>query len=111
MVSSALRGFELDRMDRRLGSPENAIVVASSSGHQASHIVVPEEVLTHRHTWSREPPQALVRADMTYFETPAGGAVFSVGSITFCGSLSHDDYANDISTIIDNVLTRFSREA
>ncbi len=103
-------GFELDRVDRGLGSPENAIVVASSAGHQESHVVVPGEVLTNRYTWSMEPHEALVRADMTYFETPAGGAVFSVGSITFCGSLSHDNYDNNISTIVDNVLTRFSRE-
>ncbi len=101
-------GFELDRMDPRLGSPENAVVVASSTGHQPSHIVVPEEVLTHRYTWSFESHEALVRADMTYFETPAGGAVFSTGSITFCGSLAHNGYDNNISTIIDNVLTRFS---
>ena len=103
-------GFELDRMDHRLGSPENAIVVASSTGHQESHIVVPEELLTHRSTWSFETHQELVRADMTYFETPAGGAVFSVGSITFCGSLSHDGYDNNVSRIIDNVLTRFATE-
>ena len=104
-------GFELDRMDHRLGSPENAIIIASSTAHQESHIVVPEEVLTHRYTWSMETHQELVRSDMTYFETPAGGAVFSVGSITFCGSLAHAGYDNEISTIINNVLTRFSAEA
>ncbi len=36
-----------------------------------------------------------------------GGAVFSVGSITFCGSLSHANYANPISRMLENVLTRF----
>ena len=45
---------------------------------------------------------------MVYFETPNGGAVFSVGSITFCGSLSHDGYRNNISRIVDNVLRRFA---
>ena len=29
----------------------------------------------------------LIRADLVYFKTPNGGAVFSVGSITYCGSL------------------------
>ena len=29
----------------------------------------------------------LIRADLTFFETPNNGAVFSTGSITFCGSL------------------------
>jgi len=30
-----------------------------------------------------------------------------VGSITFCGSLSHADYDNNVSRIVRNVLTRF----
>ncbi len=53
------------------------------------------------------PHQQLIRADIVYYETPNGGAVFSVGSITFCGSLSHQNYANNISRMVDNVLTRF----
>ena len=36
-----------------------------------------------------------VRADMVYFETPNDGAVFSVGSINWLGSLSHNDYDNN----------------
>ena len=44
---------------------------------------------------------------MVYFETPQGGAVFSVGSITFCGSLFHNRYDNNISRLVNNVLTRF----
>jgi N,N-dimethylformamidase len=49
----------------------------------------------------------LIRSDMVYFETPGGGAVFAVGSITFCGSLLHNNCDNNISKIINNVLTRF----
>jgi hypothetical protein len=37
----------------------------------------------------------------------AGGAVFSVGSITFCGSLSHNNYQNNVSRMLENVLRRF----
>ena len=44
---------------------------------------------------------------MVYFETANGGAVFSVGSISFIGSLPHNNYDNNISAIVDNVLTRF----
>ena len=50
---------------------------------------------------------ANVRADMTFFETAAGGAVFSVGSIAWCGSLSHNRYDNNVSRITGNVLRRF----
>jgi len=63
--------------------------------------------LTNLTTWNGQPERDLIRADMTYFQTGNGGAVFSVGSITFCGSLSHQDYKNSISRMVDNVLRRF----
>ena len=70
-------------------------------------VLVPEEILTHKATWPGAAPQELLRADMVYFETPGGGAVFSVGSITFCGSLLHRGGENDISRILENVVRRF----
>jgi N,N-dimethylformamidase len=42
-----------------------------------------------------------------YFDTVAGGAVFSTGSITFCGSLSYNNYDNNVSRMLENVLRRF----
>ena len=48
-----------------------------------------------------------VRADLVFFETGAGGAVFSTGSIAWCGSLFHYDYDNNVSQITGNVLRRF----
>ncbi|MGV2387288.1 MAG UNVERIFIED_CONTAM: hypothetical protein LOD86_18775, partial [Thermobifida fusca] len=82
-------GFELDRTDKRLGTPRHAIVIARSENHppEAPWVLVPEEQLTHITTIPGEPPQQLIHADMTFFETPGGGAVFSTGSITFCGCL------------------------
>ena len=44
---------------------------------------------------------------MTFFETDHGGAVFSVGSIAWAGSLSHDGYDNNVSRVTANVLRRF----
>jgi N,N-dimethylformamidase len=49
----------------------------------------------------------LVRADMVFFETPRGGAVFAPGSISWCGSLSHAGYENNVSRVTENVLRRF----
>lgn len=46
-------------------------------------------------------------ADLVFFETPNGGAVFSVGSMAWVGSLSHNNYQNDIARITENVLRRF----
>ena len=70
---------------------------------------MPEEQLTHITTISGESHKQLIRADMTYFDCPGGGEVFSVGSITFCGSLPSNNFDNDISRILDNVVKRFSR--
>ncbi len=100
-------GFELDRVDRRLGSPETTVVLASSEGHSANFVLVPEEILTHKANWPGEATQDLIRADMTYLELPEGGAVFSVGSITFCGSLLSNGCDNDISKVLENVLKGF----
>jgi N,N-dimethylformamidase len=44
---------------------------------------------------------------MTFFETDHGGAVFSTGSITFCGSLVTNNCQNDISQLMKNVVDRF----
>ena len=104
-------GFELDRVDKRLGSPANAVVVARSENHppDAPWMLVPEEQLTHITTIPGQPHKALIRADMTWFDCPGGGAVFAVGSITFCGSLPVNQCDNDISRILDNVLRRFTQ--
>jgi len=102
-------GFELDRADKRLGTPEHAMVVASSENHppDAPWVLVPEEMLTHLVTWPGLPAKDLIRADMTFFETPGGGAVFSTGSITYCGSLLTNGADNDISRLTENVFRRF----
>ncbi len=102
-------GFELDRVDVRLGSPRHAVVVATSEDHppEAPWVLVPEEQLTHITTITGEPHKQLIRADMTFFETSNNGAVFSTGSITFCGSLPVNGYDNTISTLLANVLDRF----
>ena len=102
-------GFELDRTDKRLGTPRHAIVIARSENHppEAPWVLVPEEQLTHITTIPGEPPQQLIHADMTFFETPGGGAVFSTGSITFCGCLPVNGFENNVSRLLQNVLNRF----
>ena len=47
---------------------------------------------------------------MVLVETPAGGAVFSVGSMNWCGALSHDGYDNAVARITGNVLRRFAAD-
>jgi|TARA_B100000959_G_C14871019_1_gene578349 N,N-dimethylformamidase len=52
----------------------------------------------------------LVRGDMVYYERLNNGVVFSTGSISWCGSLSHNNYNNDVSKITNNVFKRFVSE-
>ena len=101
-------GFELDRADQRLGTSPNTIILARSERHQAHFVAVPEELLSHVNTVTGEAPRDLIRAEIVYFETANGGAVFATGSITFCGSLFQDGYDGDVSRMLRNVVTRFA---
>jgi N,N-dimethylformamidase len=57
------------------------------------------------------PDSALVRSDVVFFETRAGGAVFSVGSIAWCGALRQAGAETPVGRMTGNVLTRFLDEA
>lgn len=98
-------GAELDRADRNLGTPEHALVVASATNLPASYLRVPEEFY-HLTSDINGETSPLVRADMVFFETPAGGAVFSTGSISWCDGLCHNGYDNNVSRITANVVQR-----
>jgi len=103
-------GFELDRADKALGTPDHAVILATSEGHEpeAPWVLVPEERLTHITTIPGQSDQELIHSDIVFFETPNNGAVFSVGSITYCGSLLTNGGENDISRLTKTVLDRFA---
>jgi len=106
LVGGGAAGLELDRADHALGTPPNLLVLASSENHTDLVLVVTEEVNVMGPDLTGSQSE-LVRADLAFFETPAGGAVFSTGSIAWCGSLSHHGYANNVARITGNVLRRF----
>jgi N,N-dimethylformamidase len=100
-------GYEIDRHDPALGSADHSVVLMTSQGlHPDSYLLVVEdaEVMIPNVTGGTNPR---VRSDVTYLPCEGGGAVFSVGSCSWCGSLSHNNYDNDIHRITDNVLTAF----
>jgi N,N-dimethylformamidase len=99
-------GIEIDRFDVGLGSPPHAVMLATSHGLGPGALPTPEEYRTTVHGLDGE-QNALVRADMVFFETANGGAVFATGSISYVLSLSHNRYDNNISRITGNVLRRF----
>ena len=100
-------GFELDRRDEKLDEGEDIITLAQSYDEGNRFILVPEEMLTHLTNLSGSPEADAKRADMVYFKTANGGQVFAVGSITFCGSLPWNNYNNNISTLLRNIVRKF----
>jgi N,N-dimethylformamidase len=111
MMGGGAAGAELDRYDVELGSPPEALLVASSASmHSDDYQQVSEDLL-------ETPPitggtqSVAVRSDVVYIDMAGGGAVFSVGSIAWTGALSHNDYRNDVSRITENVLTHFLSRA
>lgn len=106
LLQGGAAGYEIDRASDGLGTPSHALVVASSENHSNLYDLM---VTSLEDTLPVTDPSAQdrIRADMVFFETPGGGAVFSVGSIAWSGSLSHAGYTNNVAHLSRNVLDRF----
>ena len=104
-------GSELDRADFAIGTPPHTLVLASSFGHSDAYQHVVEQNNTANGANPGGTVNPMVRADMVYLEYPKGGAVFSTSAIAWCGSLSFNNYTNNVSRITENVLRRFASDA
>jgi N,N-dimethylformamidase len=111
LAMNGAAGDELDRFDASLGSPQETVVLATSGDHGRYYTVAHEDLLsTSTHVTGETHPG--VRADLTLLQGVTGGSVFSVGSKSWCASLSWNGYDNDIARVSTNVLRRFlSRSA
>lgn len=109
LVGGGAGGYELDRYDLSLGTPPHTLLLASSEGHSVNYTVVPEDK-TFPHPGMNGGEHPLVRADITYFSTANGGGMFSTSSISWLGSLSENNYDNNVSRMTKNVLTRFMKD-
>ncbi len=109
-VLGGAAGDEVDRYDVSLGSPVHAHVLASSTplGNEYQ-LVIEEQTLTLPEQGGQQKPQK-IRADMVYFTTGNRGAVFSVGSMTYCGALAWNGFTNDVACVTTNVLRAFTSE-
>lgn len=110
LIGDGAAGLELDRYDLELGTPHRAYLLGNSEGHSDMFVTVSEESTFHARgyfsagTGDNNPR---TRADIVYYKTPNDGAVFSVGSMTWTGSLSHNSYDNNVSRIMKNVISGF----
>ena len=105
-VGGGAAGIEVDRYDRSKGSPPHTLVLASSEAHSDTYYPGPEEInnATPMMDGLQNPN---MRADLAFFETPGGGAVFSTGSISWIGSLTWNGFDNNVAKLTGNVLRRF----
>ena len=111
LVGGGAAGLELDRYDIEFGTPHEAYLLAHSEGHTNLMLQVNEEIhfsVRGYHGGGTENP--MVRADMIYYKTPNDGALFAPGSLSWCGSLSHNNYNNNVSRITENAIRGFLKE-
>lgn len=102
-------GDELDRFDAELGSPHGTLLIATSAGlhdHTYQHSIEEVEEM-NEHEGGDESPK--VRADMTLYTNDNGGAVFSVGSISWSASLGYNSGDNNVACITGNVIEHFTK--
>ena len=111
LVNGGAAGYEIDRYDPGIGAPHSVWYLASSRGmHDETYLLAIENLLFTVPEIDGT-SQNMVRADMVYARVGReGGEVFSVGSCNWCGSLSHDNYGNNVARVTDNVLRRFLRD-
>lgn len=102
-------GIELDRYDLALGTPPHALIVASSGGHTDNYILVTEELL-YAYQGLTGTQDYRIRADMVYFTAPNDGAVFATGSIAFGQALPVNNFDNNVSTVLANVVETFAKD-
>lgn len=99
-------GDEIDRWDTEYGSPANAVILASSTGHSDEFGLFPEDaVFPITDTLGTQTDR--IRSDMAIFDTGAGGQVFGIGSMNWYCSLGWDGYKNNTATVTENVIRRF----
>lgn len=100
-------GLEIDRADSHLGTPAHALVLGTSRCHTDIYLMTPEDLLDPTPDMSGTQNDA-IRADMVYFETGNGGAVFSTGSIAWAGAMAWNGYDNEVARLMRNVVRRFN---
>ncbi|MFN8080156.1 MAG: DUF6605 domain-containing protein [Kineosporiaceae bacterium] len=102
-VLGAGAAYEVDLANTYLGTPPEAVVIATARLPQGYQTFAPA---FHRAP-SGEDGASRLRADMVYLPTRAGGAVFSASSIAWIGALTEAGDDNPASRLTENALRGF----
>jgi N,N-dimethylformamidase len=95
-------GHEIDWVDPDLPSAGPVTVLASSGGHAPTLQISSERLARTRDAAGLRP-----RSDVVLYEPPAGGLVFSVGSICWAGGLAFPGGDPGVRALTETVLRRF----
>ena len=109
LAFGAAAGVEFDRYDLSLGTPPHTLLLASSEGHSDNFPLVVEDI-AFNYPGMGGTQDHRVRADMTYFTTTNGGAVWSASSIAWGQALPWNDCDNSASRVTANVLNAFMKD-
>jgi N,N-dimethylformamidase len=107
LIMNGTAGDEIDRIDYRYGTPPDTIVLASSEPHSEWYVPIPEDVTTVSNFVNAKHNKN-VRSDIVLIENQSGGAVFSVGSMTFAAALPINECNNNVARLLQNVVLNFT---
>lgn len=106
-VHGAAAGFEIDKYVPGNGVPRHALHLATSEKLREKIEDVKLSVMPLTVYYHPAAEDVHGKADIVFFETPEGGAMFSTGSICWMSSTLEDNFNNDIAKITHNVIKRF----
>jgi N,N-dimethylformamidase len=104
-ILGAAAAYEFDRADEQLGTPRDAVRLASARGFGAPYQLVVED---REEGANGADSSDLMRADMVIFGRSTGGCVFATGSAAWNASLDLGERSETpTARITRNVLRRF----
>ncbi|MBA1446736.1 MAG: LamG domain-containing protein [Chromatiales bacterium] len=106
-VHGGAAGYGIDRYNPENGVPRHALQLATSEPLKPSVSNTKLGILPLSVKYTPSKGEAWAQADLVFFETANGGAMFSTGSIAWMGSLLENNFDNDVARITGNVIQRF----
>ncbi|MGI9309170.1 MAG: N,N-dimethylformamidase beta subunit family domain-containing protein [Gammaproteobacteria bacterium] len=106
-VHGGAAGFEIDRYNAGNGVPRHALHLATSEPLRKTVEDVKLSTMPLSIIYHPNKGEPWAQADLVFFETPNGGAMFSTGSITWISSTLENNFNNDVATVTRNVIRRF----
>jgi N,N-dimethylformamidase len=100
-------GYEIDRVDTAAGTPEHTVVLAVADGFTDAYQTAIERTTAIAPWHGGSDPRSGLRGDMTITLQPNGGAVFTVGSISYASTLCFNNNQSDTAKVLANVIDAF----